>query len=191
MSTLDFDLDMQMDNLEQEWRQGYEAGIAARAAYQSLAASATTDAELTASGPPAAGARRSVEGEYHGENKTSRKQRAGTGLRQSAGKQARGTILMDRHAMDLQPMWTVTQCQTCWSAVGSRRGVPPGPMQSECAVLREVVDQAEAAWRRARRQLETLENVCDVLAEDYYLHNEVRLPSFATRLRCPPLIPFR
>ena len=23
-------------------------------------------------------------------------------------------------------------------------------MQSECAVLREVVDQAEAAWRRAR-----------------------------------------
>jgi ribosome modulation factor len=46
MSSLDFDLDMQMDNLEKEWRQGYEAGIAARAAYQSLAASATTDAEL-------------------------------------------------------------------------------------------------------------------------------------------------
>jgi ribosome modulation factor len=46
MSTLDFDLDMQMDNLEQEWRQGYEAGMAARAAYQSLAASPTTDAEL-------------------------------------------------------------------------------------------------------------------------------------------------
>jgi ribosome modulation factor len=46
MSSLDFDLDMQMDHLEQEWRQGYEAGIAARAAYQSLAASATTDAEL-------------------------------------------------------------------------------------------------------------------------------------------------
>lgn len=46
MSSLDFDLDMQMDSLEQEWRQGYEAGIAARAAYQSLAASATTDAEL-------------------------------------------------------------------------------------------------------------------------------------------------
>jgi hypothetical protein len=46
MSSLDFDLDMQMDNLEQEWRQGYEAGIVARAAFQSLAASATTDAEL-------------------------------------------------------------------------------------------------------------------------------------------------
>jgi len=46
MSSLDFDLDMQMDHLEQEWRQGYEAGIAARTAYQSLAASATTDAEL-------------------------------------------------------------------------------------------------------------------------------------------------
>jgi hypothetical protein len=46
MSSLDFDLDMQMDHLEQEWRQGYEAGIAARAAFQRLAASATTDAEL-------------------------------------------------------------------------------------------------------------------------------------------------
>jgi len=46
MSSLDFDLDMQMDNLEQEWRQGYEAGIAARAAIQRLAASTTTDAEL-------------------------------------------------------------------------------------------------------------------------------------------------
>ena len=45
MSSLDFDLDMQMDHLEQEWRQGYEAGIAARAAYQILA-SATNDAEL-------------------------------------------------------------------------------------------------------------------------------------------------
>ena len=46
MSSLDFDLDMQMDHLEQEWRQGYEAGIAARAAYQCLAASATDDVEL-------------------------------------------------------------------------------------------------------------------------------------------------
>jgi hypothetical protein len=46
MSSLDFDLDMQMDHLEREWRQGYEAGLAARAAFESLAASATTDAEL-------------------------------------------------------------------------------------------------------------------------------------------------
>ena len=68
MSSLDFDLDMQMDNLEQEWRQGYEAGVAARAAYQSLAAGATTDAELLHSGAPAAGARRGVDGEHHGEN---------------------------------------------------------------------------------------------------------------------------
>ena len=38
MSSLDFDLDTQMNNLEREWRQGYEASIAARAEYQALAA---------------------------------------------------------------------------------------------------------------------------------------------------------
>ena len=38
MSSLDFDLDIQMNNLEREWRQGYEASIAARAEYQALAA---------------------------------------------------------------------------------------------------------------------------------------------------------
>ena len=38
MSTLGFDLDTQMSNLEMEWRQGYEASIAARAEYQALAA---------------------------------------------------------------------------------------------------------------------------------------------------------
>jgi repressor of nif and glnA expression len=38
MSSLDFDLDMQMNTLEHEWRQGYEASILARAEYQALAA---------------------------------------------------------------------------------------------------------------------------------------------------------
>ncbi len=38
MSTLGFDLDTQMSTLEMEWRQGYEASIAARAEYQALAA---------------------------------------------------------------------------------------------------------------------------------------------------------
>jgi hypothetical protein len=38
MSSLDLDLDTQMNNLEREWRQGYEASIAARAEYQALAA---------------------------------------------------------------------------------------------------------------------------------------------------------
>jgi hypothetical protein len=38
MSSLDFDLDTQMNNLEREWRQGYEASIAARAEYHALAA---------------------------------------------------------------------------------------------------------------------------------------------------------
>ncbi len=38
MSSLDFDLDTQMNNLEHEWRRGYEASIVARTEYQSLAA---------------------------------------------------------------------------------------------------------------------------------------------------------
>ena len=46
MSSLDFDLDTQMNNLEVEWRQAYEASIVARADYQSLAASASADADL-------------------------------------------------------------------------------------------------------------------------------------------------
>jgi hypothetical protein len=42
MSSLDFDLDMQMNHLEHEWRQGYEASILARAEYQALAADRKT-----------------------------------------------------------------------------------------------------------------------------------------------------
>jgi hypothetical protein len=38
MSSLDLDLDTQMNDLEREWRQGYEASIVARAEYQALAA---------------------------------------------------------------------------------------------------------------------------------------------------------
>jgi hypothetical protein len=37
VSSLDFDLDLHMNNLEQEWRQAYESSIVARADYQSLA----------------------------------------------------------------------------------------------------------------------------------------------------------
>jgi hypothetical protein len=37
MSSLDFDLDSKMSHLETEWRQAYEAGIAARAELQALA----------------------------------------------------------------------------------------------------------------------------------------------------------
>ena len=38
MSSLDFDLDSRMNDLEQEWRQAYESSIVARSDYQSLAA---------------------------------------------------------------------------------------------------------------------------------------------------------
>jgi hypothetical protein len=45
MSSLGFDLDTQMSNLEMEWRRGYEASIAARADYQALAADRKANAE--------------------------------------------------------------------------------------------------------------------------------------------------
>jgi DNA repair exonuclease SbcCD ATPase subunit len=45
MSSLDIDFDDQMSQLELEWRQGYEASIAARAAYQALAADRQADAD--------------------------------------------------------------------------------------------------------------------------------------------------
>jgi hypothetical protein len=46
MNRLDFDLDTQMTRLESEWRQGYEASIAARAEYQALAADRNANADL-------------------------------------------------------------------------------------------------------------------------------------------------
>jgi hypothetical protein len=46
MSSLDFDLDSRMNNLEQEWRQAYESSIVARTDYQSLAAIPKTDSRL-------------------------------------------------------------------------------------------------------------------------------------------------
>ena len=46
MSSLDFDLDVQMVSLESEWRQVYEDSINARADYQALAATRTSSALL-------------------------------------------------------------------------------------------------------------------------------------------------
>ena len=46
MSSFDLDLDTQMSNLELEWRQGYEASIAARGDYQKLAANPRANADL-------------------------------------------------------------------------------------------------------------------------------------------------
>jgi len=47
MSSLDFDLDAQINNLELEWRLAYDASMVARAEYQGLAARlATTTAEV-------------------------------------------------------------------------------------------------------------------------------------------------
>jgi hypothetical protein len=46
MSSVHLDLDVQMVNLESEWRQVYEDSIIARADYQSLAADRTSNAAL-------------------------------------------------------------------------------------------------------------------------------------------------
>ena len=46
MSSLDFDFDLHMNHLEQEWRQAYESGIVARADYQSLVDSPKAKADL-------------------------------------------------------------------------------------------------------------------------------------------------
>jgi hypothetical protein len=42
MSSLDLDLDAQINNLEVEWRAAYDASTAARAEYKALAASRST-----------------------------------------------------------------------------------------------------------------------------------------------------
>jgi hypothetical protein len=46
MSSLDFDLDMQMNHLEIEWRQTYEESLVARAEYQALAANPAGNVDL-------------------------------------------------------------------------------------------------------------------------------------------------
>lgn len=45
MSSLDFDLDGQINNLELEWRLAYDASIVARAEYQTLAAKSSASVE--------------------------------------------------------------------------------------------------------------------------------------------------
>jgi hypothetical protein len=46
MSSLDFDLDTQMNHLEMEWRRAHESGIVARSDYQILAASTKVSPNL-------------------------------------------------------------------------------------------------------------------------------------------------
>ena len=46
MSSLDLDLDTQMNHLEWEWRRAYESSVVARSDYQVLAASTKASASL-------------------------------------------------------------------------------------------------------------------------------------------------
>ncbi len=46
MSSLDFDLDSRMNDLEQEWRQAYESSIVARTDYQFLVANPKAKVKL-------------------------------------------------------------------------------------------------------------------------------------------------
>ena len=45
MGNLDWDLDLQLSNLEIEWRVAYDASIVARAEYQSMAAQSSASVE--------------------------------------------------------------------------------------------------------------------------------------------------
>src|SRR5260370_25577984 len=45
-SSLDFELDAQISNLELEWRQAYDASIVARAEYQALASNPSSSVEI-------------------------------------------------------------------------------------------------------------------------------------------------
>ncbi len=47
-------------------------------------------------------------------------------------------------------------------------------MQAECDTLREVMEQAEADWRRARVRLEDLKNIRDALGDELALLDEQR-----------------
>jgi hypothetical protein len=63
-------------------------------------------------------------------------------------------------------------------------------LQSECDVLREVMEMADSAWQRARAQLSRLETVRDALAEeladrDVIRHQAERIPDDL----CPALRP--
>ncbi len=46
MSSLDFDFDTQMAQLELEWRKVYEAGVIAQTEYQALSADSTSNRKL-------------------------------------------------------------------------------------------------------------------------------------------------
>ena len=46
MSSLDLDIDSQMNNLEMEWRQAYESSIVLRTDYQALAANPESRVEM-------------------------------------------------------------------------------------------------------------------------------------------------
>jgi len=45
-SSLDFDLDAQINDLELEWRRAYDASIVARAEYQALASNPSSGVEI-------------------------------------------------------------------------------------------------------------------------------------------------
>jgi hypothetical protein len=60
--------------------------------------------------------------------------------------------------------------------------------EAECEVLREVMELADAAWRRARTQLAELEHLRDALGNELAARDEVEIPS---RLPASPRAPRR
>ncbi len=54
-------------------------------------------------------------------------------------------------------------------------------MQAECEALREVIDLAEASWRRARSQLSSFEMLRDALGEELARHEARHEPEAVQR----------
>jgi len=57
--------------------------------------------------------------------------------------------------------------------------------EAECEVLREVLELAESAWRRARTQLAELECLRDALGDELAALDEVEVPARASTLPRP------
>lgn len=68
--------------------------------------------------------------------------------------------MIDRYAVDGDAASNLLE-RRWFAALNSARSA-----QTECEVFREVMNQAESAWRCARARLERLEKLRDALGED-------------------------
>ena len=81
------------------------------------------------------------------------------------------TTVFDNWAIENHPEWSVRSASRDGDSERRWFGAQAATrtMQAECDALREVMDQAEAAWRRARARLEYLKNIRDALGDELAL----------------------